>query len=450
MLSENTGDVMRKTTTGNVLSVFIAFCMIFAMVPFIQNASVNGNGSGIVAAASTSYSVSYNTNGGTGSYPAEHIYFNDSFIVNTQKPVNPGYTFKGWGLNRLSDNKWYAAGGVGWKTSSEIAQNNYVLRIYDPGTELRLGDSWIQGETTSKGFSFVAQWTPKSYNIAYDLNGGSGTFSTIRTAMRETFTISASVPARGGYAFKGWNLLRNSDGKYYVAGVGWLSSGEISSGNYTARLYDPGTSLTFGGSMVVDGIDDSDFTFKALWESTAHVHSWGDWETTKAATCAAEGVRSSTCSGCGEVRTESIARTEHDWDAGIIVKPAKYYSSGVRTYTCKICGLTKSSPIPALNVALVTPAKVRVTSAKTSGKKLIVKWKRIVKNTKGYQLAVKDKKTGKQKYINVAQGRKTTLSKTVKKLKKKKTYSVRVRAYNVIGDETIYGPWSNVKTGKIR
>ena len=38
----------------------------------------------------------------------------------------------------------------------------------------------------------------------------------------------------------------------------------------------------------------------------------------------------------------------------------------------------------------------------------------------------------------------------IKKLKKKKTYYVRVRAYKVVGGRNIYGKWSAVKKIKIR
>ena len=629
------GDVMKRTICRKAFSVAVAFCMLFTMFPFIQNAARNGEGNAFAAythkisfyvdgydnvssdfpaisvsdngsftipnkkpigytnfkgwtlyrvadekfyaaaggwlsrnqitsindlklyAPNTSlvlgsswtlggvttsdyifiaeetpinYSITYNTNGGTGNFPTQYVDFNSYFNISSTIPVNPGYTFKGWGFNRLSDNKWYTTYGGGWKSKSEIDEVNVHLRLYEPGLELKFGESCIKGETTTKGFAFAAQWEPKNYTISYDLNGGSGSFTAIQTAMRGSFTISGTKPTRSNCVFKGWNLVRNSDGKYYVAGEGWRTASQISSGNLTAKLYDPGTSLVFGVSMVDDGIDTSNFTFRALWAATVHSHSYstdytvdkqptctedgsksrhctvcgailessvtavpplghhyGDYETVKAATCTSEGVRKRTClecgavktetiakkahswdagritrnactsdgamtytcTKCGETKTETISKTGHSWDSGTIAKPAKYFSTGVKIYTCEVCGSTKSVVIPVLDVAKVTPKRAKFTAAKVKGRNLTVKWKRIAKNTKGYQVALKEKKSGKQKYITVKQSKKKILSKTIKKLKKGKTYAVRIRAYNKIGSEIIYGPWSKVKSGKI-
>jgi hypothetical protein len=109
----------------------------------------------------------------------------------------------------------------------------------------------------------------------------------------------------------------------------------------------------------------------------------------------------------------------------------------------------RSETIPKLNVAKVTPAKVKLKGATVTNKKLTVKWKRVAKNTTGYQVSLKNKSTGKVKNYTVKQGKKATLSKTISKLQKKKTYAVRVRAYHKIGTEIIYGKWSKVLSGKI-
>ena len=178
-------------------------------------------------------------------------------------------------------------------------------------------------------------------------------------------------------------------------------------------------------------------------------HTWDAGKITTRATCTAAGIRTFTCKKCHATKTKSIAKTGHSWDSGTIAKKAKYYSPGIKTYLCTRCGETRSQAIPVLDDSKVKPARAKFKAASVSGNKLTVKWKRIAKKTKGYQVAVKDKKTGKQKYYKVKQSKKKVLSKTIKKLKKGRTYAVRIRAYNKIGDEYIYGPWSKVKQGKI-
>ena len=94
------------------------------------------------------------------------------------------------------------------------------------------------------------------------------------------------------------------------------------------------------------------------------------------------------------------------------------------------------------------PGKVTLSSVKNNKKKtIVIKWKK-VKNSKGYdvQYALNNKftKSKKSKSLN-----KLTL--TIKKLKKGKTYYVRVRAYNKDSDgNKVYGKWSTVKKVKIK
>lgn len=80
------------------------------------------------------------------------------------------------------------------------------------------------------------------------------------------------------------------------------------------------------------------------------------------------------------------------------------------------------------------PAKVKISSAKNvKGKKIAIKWKKVKKATKYQVKAVLGKK--------VITKTTTKASCTIKKLKKKKTYKIYVRAYNKAG----YGKWSKAK-----
>ncbi len=102
--------------------------------------------------------------------------------------------------------------------------------------------------------------------------------------------------------------------------------------------------------------------------------------------------------------------------------------------------------IPSLNILKRTLLK----SVKNIGKGLVqIKWKK-VKSAKGYEvqyaLDKKFKKNTKTKYVKSA--KKTSLS--IKKLKKDKTFYVRVRAYALDGNKKVYGKWSSKKKIKIK
>lgn len=85
------------------------------------------------------------------------------------------------------------------------------------------------------------------------------------------------------------------------------------------------------------------------------------------------------------------------------------------------------------------PAKVKISSAKNlKGKKINIKWKKVKKATKYQVKAVLGNKV-KTKIT-------TKTSCTIKKLKRKKTYKIYVRAYNKAG----YGKWSKAKKVTIK
>ncbi len=106
---------------------------------------------------------------------------------------------------------------------------------------------------------------------------------------------------------------------------------------------------------------------------------------------------------------------------------------------------TLSSPNRILKITPPKkPSSVKVKNKK--GKKLLVSWKK-VPQANGYQAVIAQNKkfTKAKKTKNTA-----TVKWTFKKLKKKKTYYVRVRAYRKSGKQKIYGKWSARKKIKIR
>lgn len=101
-----------------------------------------------------------------------------------------------------------------------------------------------------------------------------------------------------------------------------------------------------------------------------------------------------------------------------------------------------------------TPSFSNTSLSKVSAKKKAfnAKWKKC-SNVSGYQLQYSTKKNMKSAKTCTFKGNKTT-SKTVSKLKKKKTYYVRVRTYKTVKingkNKTYYGKWSSKKAVKTK
>ena len=88
------------------------------------------------------------------------------------------------------------------------------------------------------------------------------------------------------------------------------------------------------------------------------------------------------------------------------------------------------------------PGKVTGLTVKSiSAKKVKLTWKK--KSSDGYEIYMKTN-NGKYKKIKTIKSAKTT-SYTVKKLKKGKKYTFKVRAYRLDGSKKVYGKFSAAK-----
>ena len=147
---------------------------------------------------------------------------------------------------------------------------------------------------------------------------------------------------------------------------------------------------------------------------------------------------------------------------GKIYRDGKLFrETAVRTFKVEGNEVNPSEPTKPSQPATTTSTKkptqptvsVKTTKLKSAknakGKKIVVKWK---KNTagNGYQIQYStSKKFAKGNKTKTISKNKTT-SYTIKKLKKKKTYYVRIRTYKKVSEKTYYSEWSSVKKVKIK
>lgn len=82
-------------------------------------------------------------------------------------------------------------------------------------------------------------------------------------------------------------------------------------------------------------------------------HDWGEWVTSIEPTVSTVGYRYHICNrdGCGYREGEDIPKLHtHTWDAGVVTQKPTATEPGVRTYTCTVCGQTRTEAIPATGV----------------------------------------------------------------------------------------------------
>ncbi len=130
--------------------------------------------------------ITYNANGGTGAdVVSEDIEEGTSATVAGNTFTAPtGMTFNGW--NTATDGT-----GTAYAVGATINPLNADLTLY-------------------------AQWIGATFNVTYDLNGGTGDCESTTATYNSTFTICSAIPTKGTNAFTGW--LRSDNSEIYQAG----------------------------------------------------------------------------------------------------------------------------------------------------------------------------------------------------------------------------------------
>ncbi|MCD7947999.1 MAG: InlB B-repeat-containing protein [Oscillospiraceae bacterium] len=139
------------------------------------------------------YAVSYNANGGVGSYPTEYLVAGTEYTVLSPEETGisrPGYTFTGWNT-----------------------QPNGSGTAYQPG------DTFVVTEDVS----LYAQWeaVPGTVSVLYESNGGTGSHADVGIPIGTEYTILSPEEigiSRPGYTFVGWNTQPNGTGTAYQPG----------------------------------------------------------------------------------------------------------------------------------------------------------------------------------------------------------------------------------------
>ena len=96
----------------------------------------------------------------------------------------------------------------------------------------------------------------------------------------------------------------------------------------------------------------------------------------------------------------------------------------------------------------ILPKPTKLRSVKGAKKKFTVKWNKQAAQITGYQIQYGTRSSFKGAKVKTAGAGKTNL--TIKKLKAKKTYYVRIRTYRKVGAQTYYSAWSAKKKVKTR
>lgn len=153
-------------------------------------------------------SLEYNANGGSDA-PARHtnakfyrtyttgaVTVYDNVIVAPGTPTRTGYSFVNWKYTLYDVDRYVVAGD----------QIQFQYSVPPSG-----GDQY-------KTIVLYAQWTPQTYTISYNANGGTGAPGSQTKTYGVNLTLSLTVPTRTNYIFQGWSTSPSGTVQYQPGG----------------------------------------------------------------------------------------------------------------------------------------------------------------------------------------------------------------------------------------
>jgi len=346
-VTSSSTSAIKSSSVGNAAATLTAQKVGSATITVGQSSGTNYNActtdSESVSAIASTYTISYDANGGSGAPSAQTKTYAVALTLSSTKPTRTGYNFLGWSTNSAATSASYSAGGS--YTNNESATLYAVwLKTYTitynanggsgapsaqtktKGTNLTLsstkptytgynfsswntkadgsGTSYSSGGTysTDADVTLYAQWTVKTYTISYSANGGSGAPSSQTKTHGVNLTLRSGKPTRSGYTFIEWNT--NSYG--------------------TGTSYDPGDTYTSNSGTTLYAIwQASDFGNAYGYEKYEATHTMYVWrygskcQTRNQSAYNCDGTK---CSGCSENYCETV---------GTITTGADVYYVGV-------------------------------------------------------------------------------------------------------------------------
>ena len=384
------------------------------------------------------YSVTFNSNGGNNSpQNLSNVLYDTSITIESTIPQKSGLVFKGWSLINEDTGEYLYPG-----QTLNIEKDTTLYAIYGEQSIISQS-SYVEGYVANSNmpatFKFVA---PKTENYHFDIFGQENLSATIKYG-NVALSTTNNTNYENGFAFD-VKLFENQE---YILTI---SSNEN---------------------------DEYFLAYVESLDNIEHSHDYVETERVEATT-SSEGYIKYICSICGDTKVTTIPKlqpapvqptqppatqptqaptqqpapaptqvpTQAPTNAPAPVAPAPAEPTTVANTAAPT---TATQVEQTTTKAVAKPKAAKFKKVKGSKKAIALTWAK-VKGVKGYQIQIAtDKKFKKNKKTVTIKKQKTT-KKTVKKLKAKKKYFVRIRTYKTVNGKKVYSSWSKAKTVKTK
>ena len=163
------------------------------------------------------YKMTFDSNGGSAVTPVTDI-AEGATVTEPNAPSKTGYTFDGW-----------------------YEQSDFSETAWDFATD----------KMPAKDVTLYAKWTPTTYAISYELNGGTNYPSAITSYTIASQTITLGTPSKFGFVFDGWYDTANFDN----AAVTDIATGSTGDKELYAKWsVDPAAPVTDGTPEIGEAV----------------------------------------------------------------------------------------------------------------------------------------------------------------------------------------------------
>ena len=319
---------------------------------------------------------------------------------------------------------------------ADFSAGVYYIKISGNTGKYKLTGNFVSFNVNDNG--------AQSYDSPFLLNSN----YTVTGAITQTDTqdwYKIQIPSNGRYVVK----LVSYTGRTYLDVFNYDLSEEYTSdywridGGSEASPKTGTYEADFSAGVYYIKITGSTGKYQLSWYALTPENCTHDFETKSVgSTCTAAGYTTYTCKICGYSYNADYKALSSHYYSTTTVYPT-YTSKGYTTHVCRNCGYSyKDNYTAKLKVK-----KPSISSLKKGKKKLTVYLKNY-SGLDGVQIQYStSKKFTKKKTKTVATKK---ASKTIKKLKSKKKYYVRVRGYKIVNGKKVYSSWSKVKSIKVK
>ena len=341
----------------------------------------------------------------------------------------------------------------------DAAQNVTFLEENTYPVTLSPSSFIYNGQEQKPQVSIAGLTEGRDFEVSYTDNINAGTGTVTVTGIGNCFGIlkKSFVISQAGNTITASDLKVQASEKSQMVSI----NASASSGKITYKSDDPTIQVDSGGVVTLPGqfvgkvvitITAGDANYKTVTRDisiTAALRKNVITAADRQIICPARNQTISlnvVQSGAGKLIYSSNQKDIKVNSSGVVTIPKKYIGKAEITITAAAAGIyAEGKKTVVITVNPATPKWKSVKKAK--GGKAVAKWKKDAACS-GYELQYSMNKKFASGVKTVKIKKNKTVSKTITKLQKGKTYYVRLRAYKKFGSTVLYSAWSAVKKVK--